>query len=313
MPPSTDFQRPQLLVIALIPPALRVALARDNDLADHVIEGAPEMASTIPAGFDAVVTRALFGAPPEVLAALPGLRVIISLGAGADRIDLDALKARGIALIHTPDELTEDVADYVIGLMYAAQRNIVGADRFVRSGQWETSRFSYSRRVSSRRIGILGLGRIGERVARKAAALGLEIAYTGRRARPDVPYAYFENVDALAASVDILAITCARTPETHSLVSPATLRALGPQGILINVARGEVVQEAALIEALRTGTIAAAALDVFQQEPKPNPELLTLDNLILSPHAAALTEETREAMNDRLVQSTRAFFETSAS
>ena len=312
MPHPTESTRPRLLLIAQIPPALRDALAQDNDLVDHILEGAPEKLASLPTGFEAIVTRALFGVPPALLDAMPHLRVVVSLGAGTDRIDLDALARRGITLLHTPHELTEDVADYVIGLLYAAQRNIVRADRFVRSGAWATSRFGYSRRVSNRKIGIVGLGRIGGRVAQKARALGMKVAYLGKSRGDTADYERFENVDALAHAVDILVLTCSLTPETHHLVKASTLNELGPHGILINIARGEVVEESALIEALRSRTIAAAALDVFENEPTPNPQLLELDTVILSPHAASLTHESREAMNDRLVQASRAYFAAGA-
>jgi lactate dehydrogenase-like 2-hydroxyacid dehydrogenase len=297
-----------MLVIAQIPPTLREALAVDNDLVDHVLEGARDRLAAVPSDFEAIVTRALFGVPPEILDAMPRLKAVFSLGAGTDRIDLDALARRRIALFHTPDDLMEDVADDGIGLLYAAQRNIVRADRFVRAGDWARHRFGYSRRVSNRRIGIVGLGRIGGRVAEKARALGMSVAYLGR-VRSDTPdYERFNDIDALAGAVDILVLTCSRTPETHHRVKASTLRTLGADGIVINVARGEVIDERALIEALRSGMIAGAALDVFEHEPTPNPALLDLDTVILSPHAASLTHEAREAMNLRLVRATRAYF-----
>jgi lactate dehydrogenase-like 2-hydroxyacid dehydrogenase len=301
-------QRRRLLVVAHIPSSLRQALSKEYVLVDHVLEGAMNEISSLPEGFEAVVTRALFGAPLALLDAQPQLKLVLSLGAGTNKFDMDELARRAITLIHTPDELTEDVADYVIALLYAAQRNIVRADRFVRSGAWSNSRFDYSHRVTERKVGIVGLGRIGGRVAEKLHSLGLEVACLGRPGNNGSGLERFTDIEALATAVDILVLSCAYTASTHHLVKESTLRALGPDGIIINVARGEVIDEHALIEALRNGTIAGAALDVFEGEPTPNPELLRLESVILSPHAASFTYESREAINRRLLEGARDFF-----
>jgi len=299
-------ERLRLFVIAQVPPELQQALAVDNELVPCLMEGTePGQWPALQASCTAVLTRAVFGVPAALLARLPNLQLVVSLGAGVEKIDQRELARHGITLVHTPDELTEDVADYVVGMIYATQRKIVAADRFVRSGAWRAGRFGYSRRVSSRRVGLVGMGRIGTRIAAKLAALGMTISYYNRSTRSDLPYAQLATVVALAQAVDILVVACAGTRETQHLVNADVLRALGPEGVVINIARGSIIDESALIEALSANTIAAAALDVFESEPNPDPRLLELTNAVLSPHAASLTVESKQAMHSRLVQGVR--------
>jgi lactate dehydrogenase-like 2-hydroxyacid dehydrogenase len=300
--------RPRILVIAQIPEALLNALSRDSDLISHVLEGRDSASLRDLPDCEAVLTRAIFGIPEQVLNALPNLKLIVSLGAGIEKFDLADLGRRGIKLLHTPDELTEDVADYAVGLVYAVQRKISAADRFVRSGGWRRGRFGYSRRVSCRHAGIVGTGRIGIRIAEKLSVLGLTVSCYSRSVKPDLSYQRFQSVVDLAEAVDILILACAGTEETRHLVNGAVLDALGPEGLLINIARGSVVDEDALIAALKNGVIGAAALDVFEREPDIDSRFLELNNLVLSPHAASLTEEAREAMNARLIQGVREHF-----
>lgn len=306
--------KPPILVIAQLPEALITALSRDNALTLHVLEGKDAGA---PLGdflrYEAVLTRAIFGISRRVLDAMPNLKLIISLGAGVEKFDLVDLKQRGIELLHTPDELTEDVADYAVGLVYATQRKIAAADRFVRGGHWKNGRFGYARRVSCRHAGIVGMGRIGSRIAEKLSSLSLTVSYHSRSPRPGVALPRFQTVSDLAKAVDILILACAGTEDTRHLVNRKVLDALGPEGILINIARGSVVDDNDLIWALKNGTIAGAALDVFDHEPDIDPRLLELDNVVLSPHAASLTSEAREAMNSRLVLGVQEFFRKGAS
>jgi len=306
---SASLEKPSLLVIGAVGQDLRDGLGKDHILIDHVLEG-PQARSvaTIPPGHNAVLTRALYGVPREVMDAIPGLKLIVSLGVGLDRIDLAEAARRGIAVAHTPDELTEDVAEYAIGLLYAAQRKIVLADQWVRQGKWAQGAMPLSRRVCDKKIGIVGLGKIGRRIAAKAAALGMEVHYQGRHPQSDAPYQFHAGAEALAAAVDVLVLSCPGTPETHHLANAAVLQALGPAGLLINISRGSVVDEDALLTALEQHSIGGAALDVFATEPSPNPRFLTLDNVVLAPHAASLTYETRAALIDRLVRSANAFF-----
>lgn len=305
--------KPEIVVIADLPSDLRNALSEDFNLLDAPLEGPNAIApSALPSHPRAIATRAVLGVPAAVLDALPRLGLVISMGAGLDHIDVEALKTRNIALAFTPDQFTEDVADYALGLIYAAQRKIVEADRFVRSGAWATTRFATSRRVSTRHVGIVGLGRIGQSVARKCAALGMSISYHARAEHPGCTYPFHTTVHSLAAACDILVLACAVTPETRGLVDRDVLAALGSDGILINIARGAVVDETALIEALENKTLGGAALDVFAREPHLDKRFLALNNVILTPHAASFTFEARQAVIDHLVSSARAFFAQSA-
>lgn len=277
-------------------------MARTYTLHDHVLQPGERLA-----GFQVAVTTAMAGADAALFDALPDLRLVLSNGAGADRLDAVAAKARGIELVPTPDAVTEDTADFAIGLLYALSRRIAEADRFVRSGRWANERMSPSRRVSSRRLGILGLGRIGFEVARRAMALGLSVAYCGPRRKP-VDLAYYPDPVELARAVDTLVLTCPATMATLRIIDTRVLNALGPDGQLINIARGSVVDEPALIAALEGGAIAGAALDVFDGEPTPDPRLFALENVVLTPHVAAVTAETRMAMATQLRDAADRFF-----
>ncbi len=244
------------------------------------------------AGITHGVTSAVGGASADVLALLPGLRVIASVGAGRDLFDMRDLKARAITLHTTPDVMTEDTAECAVALLFAALRNLVVNDAFVRRGDWGDARADLGWRISGRRVGIVGLGRIGSRVASKLDALGCDVSYTGR-SKKDVPWRFASSVAALAKAVDVLILTCAGGEGTRGIVTDEVLQALGPDGFLVNVSRGSVVVEAALIDALEQGRIAGAALDVFENEPALDRRFAALPNCVLSPHAAVFTRENR--------------------
>ena len=239
------------------------------------------------------VTTAMHGLADEEMARFPNLQLVLSQGVGLDRLDLDAASARGVQVSVTPDILTEDVADFAIGLIYAITRRIAEADRFVRAGRWGASRIAPSRSLRDKTVGIVGLGRIGRAIARRAAGLGLSVAYTGQSEKADVDYAFHPAVTDLAASADILVLACSGGPQTRHLCDAAVLGALGPDGFLVNIARGSVVDEAALLQALEAGTIAGAGLDVFASEPALDARFLALDNVVLTPHSASVTREVR--------------------
>ncbi|MCW2349200.1 2-hydroxyacid dehydrogenase [Sphingobium sp. B12D2B] len=302
-------ERPEIAVIAELPADLRTALERDFRLIPVPLEGAnAQPVTAIPSTVRAVATRAVLGIPSGLLEALPDLGLVLSLGAGLDNIDVEALAARQIVLAHTPDQFTEDVADFALGLIYAAERNIVAADRFTRSGRWAENRFMNGRRVSARRVGIVGLGRIGRRLAQKCASLGMSVDYHARAPVAACAYTYHSDVTALAAACDILVLACAVTDRTRRVVTREVLDALGPQGIVVNIARGAVIDEEALIDALQDRTIAGAALDVFDKEPDFDPRLARLENVILTPHAASFTFEARQAVIDHLMDAARTYF-----
>jgi hydroxypyruvate reductase len=200
------------------------------------------------------------------------------------------------------------VADLAILLMLAAARQLPAADRYVRAGSWPNGPMPLARKMSGARIGIVGMGRIGQAIAQRAAAFGMRIGYTARSAKPDVSHAYFATPKALAAQSDFLVVITPGGAATRKLINADVLAALGPQGYLVNVARGSVVDEAALIEALRTGTIAGAGLDVFEAEPNVPEALREMDNVVLTPHIGSATGQTRKAMADLALANLNAKF-----
>lgn len=258
-----------------------------------------------------MVSSARFGCTADQLALLPNLRAICSFGVGYDPYPLDLLRERGIVLSTTPDMLNDCVADLAMGLMIDSARCMSASDRFVRSGDWGSgASFPLGRRVSGKRLGIVGLGRIGEAVAQRAAGFAMPVRYHNRRAVAGSPYPHELDLLALARWADFLVLTCPGGAATHHLVNAEVLEALGSDGFLINVARGSVVDEAALIKALQTGVIAGAGLDVYEHEPQVPDALRELDNVVLLPHIGSGSVETRQQMADLVLDNLRAFIAT---
>lgn len=260
------------------------------------------------ASFTGLVTHAGAGADAALVAALPKLKVVSSLGVGFDQLDENALKPRGIRVGYTPDVLNDCVADLALAMMLDISRGLTASDRFVRQGKWLSGNFPLQRRLSGKRLGILGMGRIGLDIARRAQAFDMSIAYHNRNRRDDVDFAYHDTPAALAAAVDYLVVVVTGGPATARLVNAEVLAALGPEGYLINISRGSVVDDEALINALRSGGIAGAALDVFTDEPNVPEALLTMDNVLLAPHIGSATHETRAAMAQLVVDNLRAYY-----
>jgi lactate dehydrogenase-like 2-hydroxyacid dehydrogenase len=259
---------------------------------------------------DKITGLAAFGATPitsDLMDALARLSIIATMGAGVDHIDLEAARVRSIRVTHAPDVLTEDVADIGIGLLLCSARHLVAGDRFVRNGRWLTGAMPLAKRIAGSSLGILGLGRIGRAVARRAKALGMRIAYHSLRRKSDVRYRYYD-LTAMARDVDFLMITCPGSAPTRQLVNAQVLKALGSKGVVINIARGSVIDESALVRALQQGTIGGAALDVFADEPRVSEALFTLDNVVLQPHVGSATHETRAAMDQLMIDNLRAHF-----
>jgi lactate dehydrogenase-like 2-hydroxyacid dehydrogenase len=246
--------------------------------------------------------------PRELIAQLPALEIVSVFGVGYDGIDVAAARERGIAVTHTPDVLNDEVADLAMALVLAVSRRLVEADRYVRTGAWANGPMPLARKVSGARLGIVGLGRIGKAIARRAEAFGMSIAYTARSAKDDAPYPYFATAEALAREVDFLVVITPGGAATRKLIDAKVLAALGKKGYLVNVARGSVVDEQALVAALRAGTIAGAGLDVFENEPNVPAELLALDNVVLTPHVGSATWQTRQAMADLAFGNLQAHF-----
>ena len=255
----------------------------------------------------AAITSSRFGVTNEQMDALPNLRAIVHFGVGYETTDVEHARARGIAVSNTPDVLTDCVADLAVGALIDVQRGLSAADRFLRRGDWTAGQFPLATKVSGRRVGILGLGRIGKAIARRLVAFDAELSYHARHEVPGVPYRYHATPVALAAAVDVLVVATSGGPATRGLVSTEVLAALGRDGYLVNIARGSVVDEPALVSALVRGELAGAALDVFADEPNVPQELLPLDNVVLLPHIASATTETREAMGDLAFRNLRQF------
>jgi lactate dehydrogenase-like 2-hydroxyacid dehydrogenase len=245
----------------------------------------------------------------DLLAALPKLELVACFGVGVDAIDLNLCAARGIRVTNTPDVLSDEVADLTIGLVLATMRRIVTADRYVRAGHWLKAPFPLNRAVTGKTLGILGLGRIGREIAARAEALKMRIAYHSRRPVADVAYAYHPTARDLAAASDVLVVITPGGPETQHIVDAGVLDALGRDGVLINVARGSCVDQDALVSALLEGRIAGAGLDVFADEPRVPEALFALDTVVLQPHQASGTIETRAAMGKLVIDNLVAWSE----
>lgn len=303
--------KPRLLQHTAMPPLLATGLTARYDVHPLWQEADPR-AFLAQHGheFTGYVTSARFGVDELTLAALPRLQVISSFGVGTETLPLEAARARGIAVGYTPEVLNDCVADTAFGLVLDVARRFSAADRFVRRGDWLTGPYPLATRVSGKRLGILGLGRIGQVVAKRASGFDMEVRYHNRRPNPSVSYAYEATLASLAEWADFLVVVSAGGPETSKLVSADVLRALGPKGYLINVSRGSVVDEEALIDALEQGVIAGAGLDVYEQEPRVPQRLLALEQVVLLPHLASATHETRQAMADLVVDNLDAFYAT---
>ena len=299
---------PEILVVSKLPPFLMESLQQAYTVHDRIHEtGAAAFAQAAPR-IRAIVGGGESRLPRALMDRLPALEVISIMGVGYDGVDVDAALERKVPVTHTPGVLNEDVADLAIGLMLSVARRIPQADQYVRTGQWVNGPMPLARKVSGARLGIVGLGRIGQAIADRAQAFGMSIAYTARHQKPDLAYRYYASAQALAAEVDFLVLITPGGAGTRKLVNAEVLKALGPNGYLINVARGSVVDESALIHALQKGWIAGAGLDVFESEPQVPEALRCLDNVVLTPHMASATWQTRQAMADLAAANLQAHF-----
>lgn len=256
----------------------------------------------------AIATRGELGASAALMQKLPNLEIVSCYGVGTDAIDLPHARERGIRVTNTPDVLTEDVADIALGLLLATARHIPQGDDFVRSGQWGRAPMPLVTRVSGKRVGIAGMGRIGQAIAQRAAGFGCDIRYFSRNPQPQVSYAFEADLTALAHWCEFLVVIVPGGEATKNIIDAKVLKALGSDGILVNVSRGTTVDEDALIAALQAGTIKAAGLDVFLNEPTIDPRFLELDNVVLQPHHGSGTIETRKAMGQLVRDNLAAHF-----
>ncbi|WP_028997414.1 2-hydroxyacid dehydrogenase [Azohydromonas australica] len=301
--------KPRVLQIGRLTPWLEQQLAADFDLT--LLAQQPDARAYLAehgAGFVAAVTSAAVGIDAALIESLPKLQVISSFGVGLDKIDLQAAARRGIPVGYTPEVLNDCVADTAFTLLLDVARRATEADRFVRQGGWLKDKFPLATRVSGKRLGIVGLGRIGRTIARRASGFDMEIRYHNRRPAEGVSFGYEPSLVELARWSDFLVIAAAGGAESRNLVSAEVLDALGPQGFLVNIARGTVVDEAVLVQYLQEKRIAGAGLDVYVDEPRVPEALLQLDNAVLLPHVASATHETRQAMSELVLENLRAFF-----
>jgi hydroxypyruvate reductase len=309
MPAASPVTEPvDILTAAKLWPPMMEALHGAFRVHDRLHQSDPAALAAVAPRIRAIAASGESKVPRELIASLPALEIISVFGVGYDGIDVAAARERGIAVTNTPDVLNDEVADLALALVLAVSRRIPQADRFVREGKWVAGPMPLARKVSGARLGIVGLGRIGKAIATRAEAFGMQIAYTARSEKPGAGYASHPSAEALAANVDFLVVITPGGAATRKLIDAKVLRALGKDGYLINVARGSVVDEAALVEALVDGTIAGAGLDVFENEPNVPAPLLALDNVVLTPHVGSATWQTRRAMKDLAFGNLQAHF-----
>jgi lactate dehydrogenase-like 2-hydroxyacid dehydrogenase len=240
---------------------------------------------------------------------LPNLEIVSSFGVGYDHVDAREAGRRGVIVTNTPDVLTDEVADLAVGLMLATVRHIPQVDRYLRAGKWLEKPYPLTATLRGRTLGIVGLGRIGKAIAKRCAAFDMPVAYHGRNRQADVPYTYYSSLVEMAKAVHVLMVVTPGGDGTKALVNAEVLAALGPDGILINVARGSVVDEAALIKALQDKTILSAGLDVFEEEPRVPQALIDMDHVVLLPHVGSASVHTRNAMGQLVVDNLVSWFE----
>jgi lactate dehydrogenase-like 2-hydroxyacid dehydrogenase len=302
--------KPEILLIESMMPQLEAQL--DAAYTVHRLAGAADRNGFIAQHAPAVrgiVTGGGTGASNAIVDALPKLEIIAINGVGTDAVDLVHAKEKGIRVTNTPDVLTEDVADLGMALVLAASRQLVQGDRFVREGRWARKEgIPLAHKVSGKRLGILGMGRIGRAIGKRAEGFGMQIAYTDIKRFEDLPYQYVPDLLGLAKQSDILIIAASGGAQSRGIVNREVMDALGKDGLLVNVARGTVVDEPALVAALKERTLGGAGLDVFLDEPNVPPELLGMDHLVLQPHRASATVETRIAMGDLVLANLAAHF-----
>jgi hydroxypyruvate reductase len=246
----------------------------------------------------AIVTSGALGASSEVIAKLPKLEAIFSFGVGYDSIAVDAARDRGIVVTNTPEVLDDCVADTAMALTLDVMRRYSEADRFLRAGQWPKGKFPLASKIGNKKIGIVGLGNIGEAIAKRATAFDMQVLYHNRKPKAGVAYQYYADLDAMITDCDVLVLAVPGGKSTEGLIDAKRLGLLGSKGFLVNIARGSVIDQVALIDALREGRIAGAGLDVYEDEPNVPQALIEMDNVVLLPHLASGTHETRQAMGD---------------
>ena len=301
-------KQPLLITGPIYPPTL-AELEQTYDA--HRLWTAPDKDALIASMADritAVASSNSGGINGATMAKLPGLKTIAHFGVGYDTVDVDAARSRKIAVTNTPDVLTDEVADLAIALLLAAVRKVPQGDRYVREGKWPKGAMALTESVQGKTLGIIGMGRIGRAIAKRAEAFNLRIVYQGPNKKTDVSWPYFEDPVELAKESDLVIAACPGGEATRGLVSRAVIEAIGPKGTFVNISRGSVVDEPALIDALKSGKLGFAGLDVFVDEPRVPEAFMTMDNVVLQPHVASATHQTRKAMGQLVIDNLAAHF-----
>ena len=300
--------KPHILIVSELTQPMLDALAQHFTLHKGWLADQPQLLRDYATQIRGAFTRGNQGISGELIDSLPSLEVISSFGVGVDAIDLPKARARGILVSNTPRVLDECVADTGLALMLAVTRTICTADRFARSGEWLKRGYPMAWKMTGKRCGIVGMGNIGREVAQRVAGFKMPIHYFSPRDAQEPQWQRHNSIEELAAAVDFLVLTLPGGAATRHIINAEVLKALGPEGILINIARGSVVDTDALIGALHSGQIRGAGLDVFEQEPQIPPALCEMDNVVLLPHLASNTAETRQAMADLAIDNLLRYF-----
>ncbi|HHS82881.1 MAG TPA: 2-hydroxyacid dehydrogenase [Devosia sp.] len=274
----------------------------------HRLYDQPDVTTFLERHAQDIVAIAGAGVSADLIGRLPNLQIIAGFGVGYDSIDIAAARARAIPVTNTPDVLNDAVAELTLGLMLSLSRGIVRMDAHVRSGRWPGTIPPFFSELNGRTVGIAGLGRIGREIARRCQAMNMRVVYYGRNRQPAQPFVYYDDLEEMARDVDWLVAMTPGGAATDGLFSRSVLQALGPDGYFVNMARGSVVDQDALIDLLHNGELAGAALDVFADEPNVPDALKNMDNVVLSPHQGSATEQTRNAMGAMVVANLKAHF-----
>ena len=301
----------EILMIAPMMPRVMTTL-EDADMVHRLWEATDRDAfvTRVAANIRGVATNGSVGIAGDLIDALPKLEIIVCYGVGVDAIDLSHAKARGIPVTTTPDVLTVDVADMAVGLMIASSRHLVRGDQYVRTQAWaQKGEMPLTSRMTGKKAGIVGLGRVGKALAKRLTAFDMQISYTDVTAQSDQPFTFIADLTELARSSDFLIVTAAGGAASRKMVNQTVLEALGEKGILINVSRGSIVDEDALIATLKAGKLGGAGLDVFFNEPHVPEALLKFENVVLMPHHSSGTVESRNAMGDLVIANLEAHFQ----
>ena len=302
--------KPELLILSPLRENQMAQLEDLYSLHRYDLSSTPDLlVDSVAPHIEVVATGGSVGFTRALAERLPNLKAVCSLGVGYDAIDMDVCHERGIKVTNTPDVLNDDVADLAIGLMLAVRRKLVVGDAYVRSGEWGRSGpMPLLSSTKGKKLGIAGFGRIGRAIAARAEPMGLEIGYFARSKRENVSYPFFKNLEDLASWCEIMIAVVPGGPSTDGLFSKAVFEAIGPTGTFINIARGSVVDEAAMISALKERRLGSAGLDVYLNEPQPDPAFAELSNVVLHPHHASGTIETRDAMSQLVVDNINAYY-----